>query len=90
MSTKATSVRSERIELRTKPEIKSVIERAAQLHHTTISAYLLESALQKAQADLRETETMVLNEEDRNRFFSLISSPPEPNAALRSLFKGQA
>ncbi len=88
---KTTSVRSERIELRTKPEIKMVIERAAQLRHTTISAYLLESGLQKAQADLRETESLVLNEEDRNLFFSLLGSPPEPNAALRSLFqKGSA
>jgi len=85
---RSTAVRSERIELRARPEIKSVIERAAQLRHTTISAYLLESALQKAKADLRETETLLLNEDDRDRFFALISSPPQPNAALRSLFHG--
>ncbi len=85
---RTTTVRSERIELRARPEVKSVIERAAQLRHTTISAYLLESALQKAKADLRETETLLLNEDDRDRFFALISSPPQPNAALRSLFQG--
>lgn len=82
------AVRSERIELRARPEIKSIIERAAQLHHTTISAYLLDSALQKAKTDLAETETLLLNAEDRDRFFALMSAPPHPNAALRSLFKG--
>ena len=80
-------VRSERIELRAKPEIKTLIERAAQLRHTTISAYLLESGLQKAQADLRDMETLVLNMDDRDLFFTLLNSPPEPNAALRSLFQ---
>lgn len=84
---KIASARSERIELRARPEVKSIIERAAQLRHKTISAYLLESALQRAQSDLRETETLILNEEDRNRFFSLLSSPPEPNAALCSLLQ---
>ncbi|TVQ21558.1 MAG: DUF1778 domain-containing protein [Spirochaetaceae bacterium] len=81
------ATRSERIELRAKPEVKAVIERAAQLRHTTVSAYLLETAFQRAQSDLKETETLVLSEKDRTRFFALIDSPPEPNSALRSLFR---
>ncbi len=81
------ATRSERIELRAKPEVKAVIERAAQLRHTTVSAYLLETAFQRAQADLKETEALVLNEKDRTRFFALIDSPPQPNSALRSLFR---
>jgi len=85
---KTTLVRTERIELRTKPEVKSVLERAAQLRHTTLSAYLLEAALQKAQDDLRHTETLLLNENDRDLFFSLMGAPPAPNTALRALFQG--
>jgi uncharacterized protein (DUF1778 family) len=84
MHTTAT-VRSERIDLRTNTEVKSVIERAAQLRHTTISAYLLDSALQKAKEDIRDTETLILNEADRDVFFSALVKPPEPNAALRKL-----
>jgi len=84
---RASSTRTERIELRTKPEVKSIIERAAQLRHTTLSAYLLESALQKAQDDLKETETLVLNEADRDLFFSSLNAPPKPNGALRALFQ---
>ncbi len=84
---RTTAIRSERIELRAKPEVKAIIERAAELRHTTISAYMLETAFQRAQADLKETETVVLNEEDRARFFTLIGSPPLPNPALRALFR---
>lgn len=80
------STRTERIELRAKPEVKNVIERAAQLRHTTLSAYLLDAAFRQATADLRETETVVLGEADRALFFKLLASPPAPNKALRSLF----
>ncbi len=85
MHTTATVVRSERIDLRTNTEVKSIIERAAQLRHTTVSAYLLDSALQKAKEDIRDTETLILNESDRDVFFSALANPPEPNAALRKL-----
>ena len=85
------TVRSERIELRAKPEAKSVLARAAQLRHTTISAYLLESGLERAQKDLSQIETLSLTEADRDQFFTLLSNPPEPNMALRALFnKGKA
>lgn len=85
MSTRATT-RSERIDLRTNSEVKSVIERAAQLNHTTISAYLLDSALQKAKQDIREMETLRIHDSDREMFFSALANPPEPNAALCALF----
>lgn len=84
---KSFSLRSQRIELRTKPEIKAIIERAAQLRHTTVSAFMLESALQQARAELMDAESLLLNEGDRDRFFNALASPPEPNESLRKLFQ---
>jgi uncharacterized protein (DUF1778 family) len=46
----------------------------------------MDSALQKAKEDLRETETFILNESDRDIFFAALSSPGAPNDALRKLF----
>lgn len=80
-----TTVKSERIDLRTNTEVKTLVERAAQLRHTTISAYLLDSALQKAKQDIRETERLILQDSDRDLFFSSLANPPEPNAALSKL-----
>jgi len=82
-----TAVRNERIELRTNAEAKAMLERAALLQHKTLSAYLLESALQKAKRDLKESEILTLHERDRDKFFSALSSPPAPNEALKDLFK---
>jgi uncharacterized protein (DUF1778 family) len=83
----STKTKSDRIELRAMPEIKHLIERAAQLAHTTVSAYLLDAALQKAKDDLKESETLVLSETDREAFFSALANPPKPNAALKGLFQ---
>jgi len=58
----------------------------ALLRHATISAYLLESALQKAIKDIRETEIQLIHDSEREMFFSAIANPPEPNAALCALF----
>jgi len=82
-----TAVRNERIELRANAETKAILERAALLQHKTLSAYLLDSALQKAKSDLRESEIITLNERDRDKFFSALISPPAPNEALKDLFK---
>ncbi len=80
------TVRNERIDIRAKAEVKAVIERAAQLKHTSVSAYLLDSALEKATADLRAAESLILGDADRDRFFAALENPPEPNEALRKLF----
>ncbi len=83
---KTTAARSQRIDVRTVPEVKALIERAALLRHTSVSAYLLDSALEKAKADLSAIETVSLRDSDRDLFFAALASPPAPNAALRKLF----
>lgn len=82
-----TALRNERIELRADSEAKSLLERAAFLQHKTLSAYLLDTALQKARTDLRESEIFSLSKNDRDKFFSALDSPPAPNDALKNLFK---
>lgn len=83
---KATTIRRERIDIRTSPDDKALIERAAHLRHTSVSAYLLDSALEKAKAELRAIETLNLNNTDRDKFFAALESPPAPNKALKRLF----
>jgi len=74
-----------RIDIRANAEKKSLIERAAMLRHTTVSAYLLDAAIRQAQEDLKNTDLLILNEVDREQFFSALAVPPKPNAALRKL-----
>jgi uncharacterized protein (DUF1778 family) len=79
-------IRTDRIDVRTNPEVKSVIERAAQLSHKSVSAYILESALQRAQEEIHETERLILSGTERESFFSALANPPSPNEALKALF----
>ena len=82
------TMRSDRIDVRTNPEVKSIIERAALLSHKSISAYILESALQKAQEDIQETERLQLSVAERDSFYAALENPPEPNEALKALLTG--
>jgi uncharacterized protein (DUF1778 family) len=86
----STATRSDRIDVRTNTEVKSLIERAATLSHKSISAYIIESALRKAQEDINEAETVTLSTAEREAFFAALINPPEPNASLKALFNGSS
>ncbi|MBN2661231.1 MAG: DUF1778 domain-containing protein [Tannerellaceae bacterium] len=81
------ATRNERIELRANIKVKATLEKAALLKHKTLSAYLLESALQKAESDLKESEIISLNQRDQDKFFTALITPPVPNKALKNLLK---
>lgn len=79
--------KSTRIEIRANEEAKKLIEKAASLNGETISSYMLNKTLSSAKSDVERMETITINNKDREMFFSLLSDPPEPNDALKSLFK---
>jgi uncharacterized protein (DUF1778 family) len=59
---------------------------AAQRKKMSISAYLLESALLRARAEIDFPDTVRLQNADWTIFYSALDNPPEPNAALQNLF----
>ena len=79
--------KTRRIELRTDLESKKLIEKAANLRGQTVSSYILGKIISVAKQDIKQSEMLILDNEDRNLFYSLITSPPEPNAALRELLQ---
>jgi uncharacterized protein (DUF1778 family) len=80
------TARTERIDLRTNSRNKALIQRAAEFRNTTVSAYLIDSAIQRAWEDIQSMETLLLGETDRDLFFSALTAPPKPNRALCGLF----
>lgn len=81
------AAKMKRIDLRITQEVKILIERAAQLKHTTVSAYMLESAMQRASAEIDTLERLHLQGADWDNFYSALVNPPEPNRALINLMK---
>lgn len=83
----AIALKDVRIDLRANATEKSLLERAAELKHVSLSSYVLASSLKQAQLDLVENETLVLSNRDRDLVMRTLENPPEPNEALKDLFK---
>ncbi len=82
----AVAIKDVRIDLRTNFKQKSLLEKAAELKHISLSSYILSTSLKQAQLDLAENETLVLSNQDRDLIMNLLDNPPEPNQALKGLF----
>jgi uncharacterized protein (DUF1778 family) len=83
MSDLATS----RINLRTTPVAKNLIEQAAETMGTTLSAFVLQSACEAARRVLHEHQLLILSVRDRDAFLAALEQPPAPTEALRELLR---
>ena len=78
--------KTERVQMRVDPEAKRMLERAAALENTTVSAFVVHNALKAADRLIQDRARIALSERDWNLFFDALVDPPEPNAALRQAF----
>jgi uncharacterized protein (DUF1778 family) len=79
--------KEERIDLRTSREVKQLLQRAAELLGTTLSAFIIHRSYDAAKEVLAQQESLVLSDRERDRFLQLLESPPRPNRALRQLLR---
>ena len=82
--------RTQRVQIRVAPAAKRLIERAASLQNTTVSGFVVNSALDAASHLIREHERLVLDARDWGVFLDALLDPPEPNAALREAARTHA
>ena len=59
----------------------------ATVAYVSLSSYVLTSSLKQAQIDLAENEILVLSNRDRDLVMTALENPPEPNEALKGLFR---
>jgi len=79
--------RAARLDIRTTEEAKAAIDDAAKFLGTTTSAFILETAMEKAIQILQQAQSIQLNIEEQQRFLSALENPPEPNKNLKQLFE---
>lgn len=79
--------KTERINLRLKSSVKSVIERAAGFEGKTVSSFILSCALEKAGNTIRKHEVMVLNANNSKTFIEALSKPLKFNKKLTEALK---
>ena len=85
-----TAQRQERINLRLSPQSKSKLERAAAYQDKTLTDFVVDVALQKADAIVREHEVIALTADEWERFHKLLLNPPPLNKRLRKAFAEHA
>ena len=77
-------LKEKRIHLRLNESAKDKIERAAALRGTTVTEFVISTAMSKADQVIEEQERIVLYDSDRDAFLDAILNPPTPKKALAS------
>lgn len=87
MPSAASRTESARINLRTSPEVKALIERAASMMGATVSSFMLQNSTDMARRVLAQQEAITLSDRDRDAFLKALDNPPEPTQALIDLMR---
>ena len=83
----AVAVKDSRVDFRVSDVQKSLLERAAEIKHLSLSSYILSSSIKQAELDIAENEMLILSNRDRDLVMAALENPPEPNEALKGMFK---
>jgi uncharacterized protein (DUF1778 family) len=71
------------LNLRIKPELRGLIDRAAELSGRTRTDFVLEAARHAAEDALLDRAVFVVNPKAYAEFLARLDAPPRPNARLR-------
>ena len=77
----------ERLSLRLDGVAKRKLEQAAAYSNTSMTKFVLESALNHADEIVQEHERVTLQTEDWDVFYDALLNPPKPNEAMREAMK---
>lgn len=73
---------SARINLRTSPEAKALIERAAAIMGSTVSSFMLQNTYEAARRIVADKDSLLLSQAAFEAFVATCEQPPEPTQAL--------
>ncbi|HKO04072.1 MAG TPA: DUF1778 domain-containing protein [Candidatus Acidoferrales bacterium] len=81
------SLRSEKLDLRLTHKAKEALRAAAAASHRSVSEFVLESALARADEALADRRTFVLSAAQWKEFLAALDAPPRPLPRLRRLLE---
>ena len=81
------SQRSDKLDIRISPAAKRILQEAAQSRHTTISQFVLDSALSTAQEILAERTRIGLDPEQWAVFLAALDAPAARHPRMERLLK---
>jgi len=75
--------RTERLEARVSRETKALCQKAADIQGSTLTEFIVNSALEAAKRIVRENEFVELTQRDRIAFVEALLDAPVPNSRLQ-------
>jgi len=83
----ARTTRSEKLDLRLTRQAKRTLQAAAAVSHRSVSEFVLESALARADEALADRRTFVLNAAQWKTFLAALDAPPRALPRLERLLR---
>ncbi|WP_043751856.1 type II toxin-antitoxin system TacA family antitoxin [Imhoffiella purpurea] len=80
----------ERVDIRLPSDAKRLLMQAAEVSGNTLTALVLNAALDKARDILQTHQHFVLGDEEWRDFVATLENPPEPTEALREAWRDAA
>ncbi len=81
------STRSAKLDLRLTPEAKQILAAAATAARRSVSEFVLESAMARAEETLADRTRFPLNAERWKAFLEMLDAPPRDVPRLKRLFR---
>jgi uncharacterized protein (DUF1778 family) len=78
-----TEAKSERLNARITPSAKALLERASHLEGRSVTDFVVAKATEAVARTIAEHERIVLEAEERERFFAALLEPPRPTEGAR-------
>jgi uncharacterized protein (DUF1778 family) len=82
-----TQARDTKLDIRLSREAKARLNAAAEVRHQSVSQFVLESALGRANETLAERQRFTLDAEQWLAFMTALDAPPRPLPRLERLFQ---
>lgn len=83
----STTARSEKLDLRLTPQAKQRLYAAAQAEQRSVSEFVLQSALERAEETLAERRVFLLGPEQWKKFQAALDAPPRALPRLKKLLR---
>ena len=77
--------RSQKLDLRLTPQAKRRIQAAAEAAHKSVSEFVVESALARAEEALLDRRQIFVSAEAYDKFVAMLDAPPRDHPRLRRL-----
>lgn len=86
MPASATNARSARLGLRATPQQESVLRRAAEVAHKSLTDFILEAAYQAAEQTLLDQRLFMVSGSQYQALLEMLDRPESDNSGLADLF----